>query len=240
VTPQLPTLSIELHLIFSFLDMLYIFRIGLTCQHFWSIAKSMVSTFLGLLRIWAGSPIICIGGKSSVSSDAYPPGLLISDDEGELRQGLDSDEVDDWSIEDYSGQPVGLYVLAQTRYDIPGEVCRSFPTVLLGLALGLIFKGPRPQGVLDAVRPRLSSFYPTGRLCILRNLATRELVTSQAIAPKPDDVRCPFINVLGFGEVILSRGCWSTYRSISMGLQGRDPPRRLGWTYSGYRAIRRS
>ena len=95
VSSQRPTLPLELHLILSFLDMLHIFRLGLTCQRFWSIAKSMMSMFLGLLGIWAGTPIICMGGDSSAGSDAYPPELLNSDDQGELRQGLDSDEVDD-------------------------------------------------------------------------------------------------------------------------------------------------
>ncbi|KAL9121788.1 MAG: hypothetical protein Q9187_001653 [Circinaria calcarea] len=40
---------------------------------------------------------------------------------------------------------------------------------------------------------------------ILRNLTTREFVTAQAIALKPEYIRGPFIQGLGFGEVILSR-----------------------------------
>jgi hypothetical protein len=51
---------------------------------------------------------------------------------------------------------------------------------------------------------------------ILRNLTTREYVRAEAIAIKPEYIHGPFINVLGFGEVVTSRICWSPDPSCSM------------------------
>ncbi|OAQ70894.1 F-box domain-containing protein [Pochonia chlamydosporia 170] len=56
----------------------------------------------------------------------------------------------------------------------------------------------------------------TDQSWILRNLTTREFVRAEAIALKPEFIHGPDIDVLGFGEVLLSRICWSSDDSCSM------------------------
>jgi hypothetical protein len=226
-SPQLLTLPTELHLlIFNCLvgDIDDIFRLGLTCQQFWLIAKPMITKyFASFLGIWAGTPIICIGAETSVDPDCYPPGLLDSEDKDELRQGLNKDEENEYYGEFDDRQPIDLWTLSEARYEVP-EVpdFGCFPCTLLATALNFVYGRPHPypRDMRRVAEPLPSSFYPTDRLWILQNLTTREFVTSQAIALKPDFVHGPFIDVIGFGEVILSRVCWSTYNSVSMVYKG--------------------
>ena len=67
---------------------------------------------------------------------------------------------------------------------------------------------------------RLIQNYPEDQPWILRNLTTREYVRSKAIALKPEYIHGPNIDFLGFGEVILSRVCWSTSPSVAMPYEG--------------------
>ncbi|EQK98523.1 F-box domain containing protein [Ophiocordyceps sinensis CO18] len=53
-------------------------------------------------------------------------------------------------------------------------------------------------------------YFPANEPWILRNLTTKQIVRAEAIAMKPGFIHGPYINVLGFGEVILSRICWSS------------------------------
>ncbi len=62
----------------------------------------------------------------------------------------------------------------------------------------------------------MSDFYPEDQPWILRNLTTQEYVRSEAIAIKPEYIHGPHIDVLGFGEVVLSRICWSTDETCNM------------------------
>lgn len=47
-------------------------------------------------------------------------------------------------------------------------------------------------------------------------MTTNEIVRADAIALKPELIHGPNIDHLGFGEVVLSRICWSTSNSVSM------------------------
>ena len=210
---QLLTLPTELHLlIFNCLGNIDdIFRLGLTCQQFWLIAKPMIMKYFSkFLGIWAGTPIICVGAGTSEDPDRYPPGLLDSEDKKELRRGLELDELGEDEYE-LTHEPANLWELSGPRYEVFDLVFDlvdgSFPYTLM-------------TDIHLVTNPRPSSFYPTDRLWILRNLTTREFVTSQAIALKPDFVHGPFIDVIGFGQVIISRVCWSTWESVSIAYKG--------------------
>lgn len=47
-------------------------------------------------------------------------------------------------------------------------------------------------------------------------LDNERFVRSEAIALKPEFIHGPSIDVLGFGEVVMSRICWSTSSYVSM------------------------
>lgn len=62
-----------------------------------------------------------------------------------------------------------------------------------------------------------TTYFAMRQQWILRNLTTKQLVRSEAIALSPDYIHGPCIDVIGFGEVVVSRICWSSSSSISMG-----------------------
>lgn len=53
-------------------------------------------------------------------------------------------------------------------------------------------------------------YFPTDQPWILRNLTTKQFVRAEAIALKPEFIKGPHIIGLGFGEVLLSRICWTS------------------------------
>lgn len=55
-----------------------------------------------------------------------------------------------------------------------------------------------------------SPFLPTDQAWILRNLTTKEFVTSGVIALDAKFIHGPFIQGIGFGEVVVSRSCWTS------------------------------
>ena len=54
-----------------------------------------------------------------------------------------------------------------------------------------------------------STYFPKDQPWILRNLTTKEFVRAEAIALKPEFIDGPEIKRVGFGEVVMSRICWS-------------------------------
>jgi hypothetical protein len=59
-------------------------------------------------------------------------------------------------------------------------------------------------------------YFPTDQPWVLRNLTTKQFVRSEAIALKEEFIRGPDISVLGFGEVVLSRICWSSSNAFGI------------------------
>ncbi|EER37814.1 conserved hypothetical protein [Histoplasma capsulatum H143] len=54
------------------------------------------------------------------------------------------------------------------------------------------------------------SYYPRSEEWVLRNLTTHEFVRPSAVALDQKHIQGPFIDILGYGEVILYKTCWST------------------------------
>ncbi|KMP08986.1 hypothetical protein CIRG_08667 [Coccidioides immitis RMSCC 2394] len=204
--------------IFETLDVQSIFNFGLTCQELWPVAKYFIkSRFKKVLGIWAGVPLICPGCDHPKGENSYPTGVLSSSAEEELKKGLRVGEPG------FSGQ----------MFHIPGHeeiVNRYYKTNLFRLAikryrmLPLVddavqtmievseTTGPyRPKDMFRIVRPTPAMFYPLNEKWILRNLTTRQFVRAEAIALKPEYIQGPLIKILGFGEVIISKTCWSDH-----------------------------
>jgi hypothetical protein len=78
------------------------------------------------------------------------------------------------------------------------------------------FPEPERSQVLALASPKLEQFFPKNKKWVLRNLTTSEFVTADAIALKPDCIEGPQIKGLGFGEVVLSRICWSSNPDSSL------------------------
>ncbi|KAF3484336.1 uncharacterized protein GIQ15_03660 [Arthroderma uncinatum] len=221
--PRLLEVPVEIsRIIFDSLDVTSVFLLGLTCQRLWVIAKSVIERhFAAYLGAWAGTPIVCVGdGTCRGRNVTYPQGLLLPEDIDELQEGLNLDELEDDLLDEFAGRPVNLYDIADTRYDIIEDHGVSFPQDLLGVALDFTHKYPRPADILRVANPEPSYFYPANQDWVLRNLTTQEFVRPTAIALHKSHIRGPFIDKLGYGEVILSRICWSTDDFTSMTGEG--------------------
>jgi hypothetical protein len=200
------SLETELHdLIFEELEIKDVLSLSLTNRYFWSVGRRHIQKyFMSFLGPWTGESIICVGDY--VKAGDYPPGLFTEDKRSELQQLLD-------------GRPMTLFDYAHdyTEIDV------SFPTTLLRQLLSKdYYRMPDSGGseIIETVRPEFSQFYPEDVPWILRNLTTREYVCSDAIAMKPEHIHGPNIDFLGFGEVVLSRICWSSDPSVNMEYNG--------------------
>lgn len=211
---QLPP---EIHyIIIDLLDIKSVFLLGLSCWNFWVLARPVIARhFADYLGPWAGTPVICVGDESEVEGE-YPGGLLSPADLVELAEGLEVEELDDLS-EEYAEKPVNLYQLADARYASITEITTGFPHDLFRLALDLRYKSGSPVDIIRVADPDPSTFYPYSEEWVLRNLTTHEFVRASAIALDQKYIRGPFIDVLGYGEVILFKICWSTsdFTSVS-------------------------
>ena len=242
----LASLSVEvLHMIFSHLtDYPDIFSLSVVNPYFWEIGRQhLKQSIVSVLCPLGDTALICVGDYTSKDPPDYPANLLTEDEEKELQAGLNSDERYD-DDEDHEerpfepfGPPMNLYELAEARY---GEFValegRSWfwPKIeyhfrMLGkemISLRRIAEGSLQQfpeskrsRILALASPSLKDFFPKKEVWVLRNLTTREFVRGDAIALREDLVGGPLIEGLGFGEVVLSRICFSSYNA-SMSYEG--------------------
>ncbi len=205
--PTILSLPTEISdLIFENLDIEDILHLSLISQHFLDISKRHIQNyFLSFMGLWSGESIICIGDYTEPGD--YPPGMLTEDEKKELEESVDE-----------NGQPITLASCLHDYYK--PEFPIGFPKDLFCQLFNIkhYFKIPthRRRQVEKAVNVNLSDFYPPNQPWILRNLTTREYVRADAIALNPEQIQGPHIEGVGFGEVILSRICWSTDPSIAM------------------------
>ncbi|PGH04472.1 hypothetical protein GX51_03464 [Blastomyces parvus] len=203
--------------ILDFLDELEdVFLWGLSCQKLWALVRPVIAKhFTSYLGVWAGIPVIFVGEDSGCSGNTlHPDGMLSPDDLDELEEGLDFDELenemDAEMAEEYAGKPVSLYRLAESRYATTDAVTLSFPHDLFGLALDLHHKYPGLVDMFQVANPKPKSFYPCSEEWVLRNLTTHEFVRPSTVALDEKHIKGPFIDFLGYGEVIMYKTCWST------------------------------
>ncbi|KAL7271154.1 hypothetical protein RUND412_006104, partial [Rhizina undulata] len=171
--------------------------LSLTNQYFWNIGQRHIKAIYAMLflGIWAGTSIARIGDYAN----DYPTGLLTEADEEELQEGYRYQEV-------------------QVGNRLPSMAFRIEPVFDEYLKLPSTV-GNQYRALTD---PEFSMFYPGNRHWILRNLTTREYVRSESIALKPEYIHGPKIDFLGFGQVVLSRICWSSDPSVSMAAKVRS------------------
>ncbi|KAF1959329.1 hypothetical protein CC80DRAFT_440765 [Byssothecium circinans] len=205
---ELPT---ELHdLVFDNLEIDDVLSLSLTSRYFWTVGRRHMQTYyLSLLGPWAGKKIVCV--REDVEARDYPPGLFTKDQEEILRQSKDEDG-HPMSLLHYSMEEYAEWVKFPSPYSIFGQLLDTEEYHRMA-------RSDRSQ-LSDIVWQDTSRFYPSDQPWILRNLSTKEFVRSEAIAPKPEYIHGPNIDFLGFGEVVLSRTCWSTSSSINMRYDG--------------------
>lgn len=211
------SLSAELHdLIFEELSYIEnVVNLSLTSQYFFGLGRRHIRNFFAsYLGSWAGESIICVGDYCEKGD--YP--LSVLQDE-EMQKSLNLDDC---------SKTLSLYDFASECDEVQGHV--RFPPLfgqMLGESPGFAKDYHRMPDVLrdqvwKVLNPRVSDFYPKDQLWILRNLTIREYVRADAIAIelKPKYIDGPQISPVGFGEIIISRVCWSSDSSVAMMNEG--------------------
>ncbi|KAF2468399.1 uncharacterized protein BDR25DRAFT_290528 [Lindgomyces ingoldianus] len=199
-----------LDLVFNDLSIEDVLTLSLVSRYFWGVGEKHIQTYiLSPLAPWAGEAIVCVG--DDIEQGDYPPGMLTAKEENDLHEYLRNKNL-----------PTNLSSFVDLCAWIRGDVSPS--TALLGQLreseqYHSMSDSDRSQ-LRNAVWPDLSQLYPYDQPWILRNLTIKAYVRSEAIALEPAHIHGPNIDFIGFGEVILSRTCWSTDSSISMAYEG--------------------
>ncbi|KAI1761723.1 hypothetical protein GGR53DRAFT_457736 [Hypoxylon sp. FL1150] len=210
-------LPIEIHvLIFDHVEFIEdTICFGLANQYLWTLALSHVHNYYAsLLGAWAGQSIVCVGGD--IKPDNYPlPGLFSAEYIDELRPPRTNLHRKDDGVEIvYCGQPFTLSHLAEASVSetqdnvfLEGKGRRIYNRCVARCKT----KDPAfsKARLWEIVRTE-STYYPRDQPWILRNLTTKEFVRSEVVTIRPEYVRGPDITLLGFGEVVMARTCWSS------------------------------
>ncbi|KAL7917624.1 hypothetical protein ACQKWADRAFT_325476 [Trichoderma austrokoningii] len=203
--------------------------LGLAFPQFRAIAGRRVQEHLRLMcGPWAGQEIVCVGEKTEAND--FPPALVA--DQGLLRtlcrRTLLSGREPPPGREPpnlfnavrrapatVTREPCVMYEVGRLRAYL---VARQWCTSADFNSLGLHFRSRR-------------EFYPVDEPWILRNLTTKEFVRAEAVALRPQFVHGPDIDVVGFGQVLVSRICWSS--APAAGFQ--DPTNVSRGVWAGHR-----
>ncbi|KAI0815452.1 hypothetical protein GGR55DRAFT_675069 [Xylaria sp. FL0064] len=229
VAKRLSSLPTELRfIIFSFLkDPVDLVSFGITSQYFLPIACEFIEKYyMSFWGNWAGKNVVCVGHE--VKPGDYPPGLFSSEELEALRhkttdisQDLFDPSIGRVIVPKAPNVPFTLHHFIYpniSKIEAPGAQDNAGLSYFLqrrcrdrGIDKDKAFHHISPQLNLDK-----DTYFPTDQKWILRNLTTKEIVYPDAIAVSPKRIRGPHMDVLGFGQVVMSRIFWSTSGSVSL------------------------
>ncbi|KAJ9311069.1 hypothetical protein DTO271D3_8658 [Paecilomyces variotii] len=201
-------LPAEIHdLVFEKLDIFDVVALSLTNGYFFNVAERHINAaYMSLLGQWAGKRLMCIGDYLDVGDE--PP--WFSDEDKKLLYPIKGD--DEYGFTAYGimqklAMPVELFV----------GLVNKMREHLEGMNDPLLAKKEQwVDRLREIICPPLKTFYPEDQPWVLRNLTTREFVRAEAIALKKEHIHGPDIDFRGFGELVVSRICWTSDPSVSM------------------------
>ncbi|CZR64354.1 uncharacterized protein PAC_14252 [Phialocephala subalpina] len=207
--------------VFQNLSIRDVLHLSLTNRMFWEIGRKYLQAFArSRLGIWAGKNIVCVG--TYLARNYYPRGLFNEHDKAEFLKERDPFGQPIHTLSTFTRRREGGSRRLDTYQRTPLHMLLQSPTVertFSRMAEGDRMKIQHTLG--------FSQFYGSDESWILRNLTTKEFVRSEAIAIKPEYIHGPYIEYLGFGEVILSRICWSS--TAILDIRYRGPINRGVW-----------
>ncbi|EHK22424.1 uncharacterized protein TRIVIDRAFT_60714 [Trichoderma virens Gv29-8] len=169
--------------------------------------------------IWAGVQIVFVG--EDVRPKDYPPALFSAEEVDQLPEEIEIPLNYDYPTR-MLPRPVEMTLF---QFTIPLFADKQKCVKLSEEAMGVYVccrdrNRARYDPALNATFRELiaedATYFPRDQPWILRNLTAKEFVRSEAIALRPEFIHGPFIDGFGFGEVIISRICWSTVPCPSM------------------------
>ncbi|OBT78919.1 hypothetical protein VF21_02778 [Pseudogymnoascus sp. 05NY08] len=197
------TLPLDIHeLIFSYLDNLAdLTCVGLMSPYLWGVTQDIIYRhYRKHFGCFAGENIVFAG--SGIAPGDYPSALFPAEEVEVLDKRFFV--LDNYYSHGYFHKP--------DPNDRPPLTLYNMRTTT-----GLEREMYSPLSWLSAVHRKSeeimvkdSLFVPTDQAWILRNLSTKEFVTSTRVALDAKFIHGPCIRGIGFGEVIALRTCWSS------------------------------
>ncbi|KAI0103362.1 hypothetical protein GGR51DRAFT_561790 [Nemania sp. FL0031] len=196
---NLPT---EIHfLVFDYIECIEdLICLGLTNEYFWTLAQPHLDDYyMSLLGTWSGKNIVCVG--DDVEPDDYPAHLFSAKELDTLRP-LRNNVL--------RGNPSWPYMQCNTPFALSH------------------FADPSVSDVQDFVDPRTEAWRLLQHCKSLgkgKDPAFAEFVRAEPIAIRPEYIHGARILVVGFGEVVMLRTCWSSASSDVCINNTISPPR---------------
>ncbi|UKZ74034.1 hypothetical protein TrVFT333_001688 [Trichoderma virens FT-333] len=194
--------------------------LGLTSRYFWDIARDYLHAYYAsCLGQWAGVQIVFVG--ENVGPKDYPPALFSAEEVDQLLEEIEIPLNYDYPTR-MLPRPVEMTLF---QFTIPLFADKQKFVKLSEEAMDVYVccrdrNRAKYDPALNATFRELiaedATYFPRDQPWILRNLTAKEFVRSEAIALRPEFIHGPFIDGFGFGEVIISRICWSTFPCSSM------------------------
>ncbi|OBT84265.1 hypothetical protein VE02_06979 [Pseudogymnoascus sp. 03VT05] len=230
------TLPLDIHeLIFSYLDNLAdLTCVGLMSPYLWGVTQDIIHRhYRSRFGCFVGENIVFAGSR--IAPGDYPPALFSAEEVAGLNKHFFVP--DNYYSNGYFNKRVPIDRPPLTLYNMSDRrgVCYHETTsieeesrLVYNECLKRTTSGPErktysPSSWFSAVYMKSkeimikdSLFAPTDQAWILRNLTTKEFVTSNRIALDAKFIHGPCIRGIGFGEVIALRTCWSSSNSIRM------------------------
>ena len=212
----------EIHqLVFDYIEFIEdVVCLGLASRYFWTFARDYVHAYyMSFLGRWAGENIVCVG--EDVKPCDYPRGLFSAEELDTFQQRKadlcvpDNDHLEyvlcdePFSLRHFTSPSVSV---VEEAPDLGAESWRLY-SHCRGRAKQ---EDSAFQTTYSELVVTMLTYTPRDQPWILRNLTTKQFVRPEAIALKPYYIRGPYIRVLGFGEVVLPRICWSTSSSVGI------------------------
>ncbi|KAK8070659.1 hypothetical protein PG997_010862 [Apiospora hydei] len=196
--------------------------LGLTNRYFWALGRIHLHNHYSSLRgRWAGQRIVCVGEDVDVGD--YPPTLFSVEEVNQLL----SLQVTEYSDEGSRKVPFTLFHFTEPPTSEEEIVClenesRQIYDHSRYRGRNFQYEDISLEGIegwlakAEKILVNNETYFPADQAWILRNLTTKEFVRSEAIALRPEFIHGPNIDIIGFGEVVVSRICWSTSDSVNM------------------------
>ncbi|KAF2095356.1 hypothetical protein NA57DRAFT_79085 [Rhizodiscina lignyota] len=213
--------------ILGYLDAPDLQHASFTSQYFWNVCyEQFLKRFMAGLGSWAGESLVCLGSNCDGEDTWGPPGMLTPQEVKELcstQKTLPNERLTLFEMLIRGRTPGTLsnciYDFAPARcfdendkYELRMQYDELVSSLPENLELDWIDQHPEAAGLFLSGNDwyRVHNLYPQNEKHILRNLTTKEYVRAEAIAIDPSRVSGPYIDGIGFGEVVLSRICWSS------------------------------
>ncbi|KAI1102855.1 hypothetical protein F4804DRAFT_311865 [Jackrogersella minutella] len=226
------------HNIFSHIDSAVdVACFGLASRYFWEIGHEYLHKhYMSFFGRWAGRNIICASfgvKKSDLSpkllSTKCRENLNLKPDEVLSCYGfnfirfMDDDDNDDDNNDEEpeSEEDFHQVSISRTIYNYPKYISLSRHAGNIQSTSKYISKACEKRckykdgkdSAFELTRPEMlaheTTYFPRDQRWILRNLTTNEFLRSETIALRPEYIHGPDIEILGFGEVVVLRTCWS-------------------------------